>query len=77
MEVALLADKIRLDEIKGSVEIGDDHLTILDEYGSEVVHWVVAEVEEDPEVAFTESRGESPGIHSGDEADYMFSMYMV
>ena len=48
-----MADKIRLDEVKGSVEIGDDHLTILDEYGSEVVHWVVAEVEEDPEVAFT------------------------
>lgn len=27
--------------------------------------------------AFTDVIGESPGIHSGDEADCMFSMHMV
>lgn len=30
-----------------------------------------------PPMILTESRGESPGIHSGDEADCMFSMHMV
>ncbi|NLK37037.1 MAG: hypothetical protein GX299_03015 [Epulopiscium sp.] len=48
-----MADNVRLSKVKGSVEISDDDLTILDEYGNEVVHWVITEIEEDPKLAFT------------------------